>query len=249
MMSNDVLSKRLSTLSANLLSLMIDLNNAEDELAAPNDNTEYNTADNADEIRYKKEEGKEVKGEEVKEDLLPVRILLYKFRSLITSKWSIIFGMIATVLANVCNPIFSYTFSKLINGVVPTQSGYALNSYMIQWSFTVIGIIFADGIFTVLSTYLLGYGAEKMVFAIRQKSFNRILIQNIIWFSKCKPSETIALIVNDARDLRSIIYDYLTVLVGLTILTSMGAIWSLIIGWKLALVGLSFIPLFMIAEQ
>ncbi|GMF56580.1 unnamed protein product [[Candida] boidinii] len=71
MMSNDVLSKRLSTLSANLLSLMIDLNNAEDELAAPNDNTEYNTADNADEIRYKKEEGKEVKGEEVKEDLLP----------------------------------------------------------------------------------------------------------------------------------------------------------------------------------
>ncbi|OWB54635.1 ATPase activity protein [[Candida] boidinii] len=247
MMSNDVLSKRLSTLSTNLLSLMIDLNNAEDELAAPNDNTEYNTADNADEIRYKKEEGKEVKGEEVKEDLLPVRILLYKFRSLITSKWSIIFGMIATVLANVCNPIFSYTFSKLINGVVPTQSGYASNSYMIQWSFTVIGIIFADGIFTVLSTYLLGYGAEKMVFAIRQKSFNRILIQNIIWFSKCKPSETIALIVNDARDLRSIIYDYSTVLVGLTILTSMGAIWSLIIGWKLALVGLSFIPLFMIA--
>ncbi|OUM52194.1 hypothetical protein BVG19_g1361 [[Candida] boidinii] len=248
MVNNDVLSKRLSTLSTNLLSLMVDLNNTEEELGVPNENTEYNVEDNEDVIQYKKkEEDKEDKGKEIKEDLLPVRVLLYKFRSLITSKWSIIFGLIATVLTNVCNPIFSYTFSKLINGVVPTSSGYASNSYMIQWSFTVIGIIFADGIFTVLSSYLLGYGAEKMVFAIRQKSFNRILIQNIIWFSKCKPSETIALIVNDARDLRCIVYDYLTVFVGLTILTSMGAIWSLIIGWKLALVGLSFIPLFIIA--
>lgn len=122
------------------------------------------------------------------------------------------------------------------------------NSYVIKWCLIVISIAAIDGIATFLKEFLLNYVAEYWIMNLRHISFETILNNHVYWFSFAlnKPSEISALLINDLKDMRTLVSQFLTVSITVIFVSLCGLIWSIISGWKLSLVGLSLIPLYII---
>ena len=122
------------------------------------------------------------------------------------------------------------------------------SGYMVKWCMIVIAIAAIDGISTFLKEYLLQCAAETWIMNLRHLSFKNILNNQLDWFSFAlnKPSEVSALLMNDLRDVRTLVSQFLTVVVTVIFVSLGGLIWAIVSGWKLSLVGLSLIPLYII---
>lgn len=157
-------------------------------------------------------------------------------------------GLVSSVLAGVANPLFSYTFSKLLTGIAPQDSKSGSSYYSMKWSLIVISIAAIDGIFTFLKEFLLGYCSETWIMSLRIKAITNISSKSIYWFSHQNntSSEINSLIMNDLRDLRGLASEFLGAVTTLVCVASIGLIWALVSGWKLSLVCISLFPVFII---
>lgn len=179
-------------------------------------------------------------------ELLPLkRILIIMFRT-IRNKKLLLTGILASIMAGAANPIFSYTFSYLLNGIVPHSKNDS--RYLLQWSFTVFGVAVADGIFNFLKSYILGYCSEYWIMDLRNEAITSIAQKNMYWYtlSSNQPAEISALLMNDLRDLRTLVSEFLSAMTTFIIVSLFGLIWALVSGWKLSLVCLSMFPLIII---
>ncbi|AET39073.1 ATP-binding cassette a-factor transporter STE6 Ecym_3612 [Eremothecium cymbalariae DBVPG len=180
-------------------------------------------------------------------------------KPVIMTIWTIICKMYATVnrlymlwgltfsaLAGIINPVFSYTFSKLLSGVVPKNDGTGSPPYLMKWSLVVICVSVTDGCFTFLKKFILSVCSELWIMSLRIKAMDRISNQDVHWFSLDinKPSEISALILNDLRDLRYLVSGFLSAVTTLIFVSAIGLAWAFVSGWKLSLVCISTIPLF-----
>lgn len=186
------------------------------------------------------------KGELPKKAILLVSQILNYSRRSIRSPALVSIGLGATVLGAVTSPLFSYAFSHLLANMVATtvdRSSHGLAKTLLQWSCAVAGIAVADGLLKYLSQYVLSYASEQWVVGLRKKALTVLNDQDLSYFSCHKPAEITALVMNDTRDLRALVAEFL--MVAITIVTSLlvGVVWALVAGWKLALVGLAFVPL------
>lgn len=178
--------------------------------------------------------------------LVSLGSLLYRMISMFDKKRFLLIGLFCSLLAGITNPIFSYTFSYLLNGIVPNRdSSIGSNPYLVKWSFVVIGISGADGIFNFLKSFILGYCSETWIMQLRKEVMHRIIHNSYEWFGRPenKPSEISALMMNDTRDLRSLVTEFLSGVTTLLVIALCGLIWALVSGWKLSLVCISMFPL------
>ncbi|CDF88690.1 BN860_16160g1_1 [Zygosaccharomyces bailii CLIB 213] len=162
-------------------------------------------------------------------------------------KYILYVGIICSLYAGVANPIFSYTFSYLLNGIVPdgeTHGGSA--GYLLKWSMIVMGIAAADAVLNFVKDFVLGYYSETYIRMLRNSAMRKITFNRLAWSSKIKPSELSALIMNDLRDLRTLTSKFVNAVSSFLIVSSVGLIWALITGWKLSLVCVSMFPLMII---
>ncbi len=175
--------------------------------------------------------------------------LLKKFKKYSIKRF-IVFGVLISVLNGIINPIFSYCFSKLLIGITPKSKSDMENSYLLKWSMIVMALAFLDGLTSYGKNFVLAMGAEHMIRKVRNTAFRLILSQKLEWFQReeNRVSEIASLIMNDTRELRSLIVVYISNMTSCLILLSIGLIWALITGWKLALVGISLIPGFLITS-
>lgn len=167
----------------------------------------------------------------------------------IQNKLGIVVGLILSLISGVITPVLSFCFSKLLSNIVdqstqlpPKEKG------AVFWSALVIGLIVADGLIYFTSHFLLAYSSEQWVVELRKKALAVINDQDMSFFSKkyLKPAELVALLMNDSRDLRNLVSEFLSAVLSLIALTLLGLIWSIVSGWKLALVGTSFVPLILL---
>ncbi|CAB4254742.1 similar to Saccharomyces cerevisiae YKL209C STE6 Plasma membrane ATP-binding cassette (ABC) transporter required for the export of a-factor, catalyzes ATP hydrolysis coupled to a-factor transport [Maudiozyma barnettii] len=181
-----------------------------------------------------------------KRQILPLKIIIFQMIKTIRNKKLLFGGIMASLLAGATNPIFSYTFSYLLNGIVPGSQNDQY--YLLKWSFIVLGVTIADGIFNFLKSFILGYCSENWIMDIRNDTMESIIHKNIYWYSldSNKPSEISALLMNDLRDLRSLVSEFLSAMSTFLIVSLFGLIWALVSGWKLSLVCLSMFPLIVI---
>ena len=181
--------------------------------------------------------------------VIPLKIIIFQMVKTIRNKKLLFCGVIFSLLAGATNPIFSYTFSYLLNGIVPGAQND--KHYLLKWSFVVMGVSVADGIFNFLKSFILGYCSEYWIMDIRNDAIQSILHKSIYWFSmeKNKPSEISALLMNDLRDLRSLVSEFLSAMSTFLIVSFFGLIWALVSGWKLSLVCLSMFPLIIIISS
>ena len=182
-------------------------------------------------------------------NVLPLKIIIFHMIKTIIYKKLLSCGIIFSLLAGATNPIFSYTFSYLLNGIVPGAQND--KHYLLKWSFVVMGVSIADGIFNFLKSFILGICSEYWIMDIRNHTMHSILRKSIYWFSleANKPSEISALLMNDLRDLRSLVSEFLSAMSTFLIISFFGLIWALVSGWKLSLVCLSMFPLIVIISS
>ncbi|CDK26508.1 unnamed protein product [Kuraishia capsulata CBS 1993] len=169
-------------------------------------------------------------------------------RSHLTSPFSLFFGIFCAVVNGGSNPAFSYCFARLISGILPTGGDVGSSSFLVKWSLIVSGIAVLDGATTFGKRYLLAYSSEAWIKSIRLVSFGNLLKQETSWYEKetNKAAEVSALLMNDSRDLRVLIGEFPGILASFTIILSVSVLWSLVCGWKLTLVAIAFIPLFIL---
>lgn len=200
------------------------------------------------------EEASSIKGDEIADnsgerpEKLMSLIRIFKFMSSrMRDRWSIGIGMIFAVLSGAANPLFSFCFSRMLNSVV-TYNSASSESGIIKWAVAVIGITVGDGASTFGKKFLLGRASESWITQLRQEMFQDLMGKDLNWYDSPlhKPNEISALLLNDSRDLRCLVSEFLEICATVSVMLTLGLTWSIILGWKLALVGISTIPLFML---
>ncbi|KAK6459666.1 P-loop containing nucleoside triphosphate hydrolase protein [Scheffersomyces xylosifermentans] len=139
-------------------------------------------------------------------------------------KLFITIGLIFALLGGAVNPVFSFCFSRLLSNMVDASTGVDIYS-----SLTFCGV-----------TCFLSN--EKWI---------RINEQDMSFFQSdsAKSAELTALLMNDSRDLRNLVSEFISLAIGLIVMLLLGVVWSIITGWKLALVGISFVPLILVITR
>ena len=172
------------------------------------------------------------------------RILL-KSWVFIPSKGLLVFGLMMTLMQGAANPVFSYFFSRLLSSMVQASGGDLKHGLLVMNLLIVFAITCVIGITLFLSHFVLNYVGERWIVTLRKKALNKMNDQDISFFKlKGKsPVELTTLLMNDTRDLRNLVSEFLSTLLNLVTMTFVGIVWALICGWKLALVGISFVPL------
>ncbi|AMD21565.1 HFL291Cp [Eremothecium sinecaudum] len=175
------------------------------------------------------------------------QILQFMFSTL-RRKWLLIWGLLFSVLAGATNPIFSYAFSKLLNGLVPHATGSGSPSYLFYWSIILLIITICDAAFTFFKKFILTVSSEYWIMDLRIMAIEKINQNSLNWFSLeiNNLSEVTALVLNDLRDLRILVSGLLSALTTLILVAVIGITWALVSGWKLSLVCISLLPLFVI---
>lgn len=189
------------------------------------------------------------KGEPPKEVILLVGAILNYCRQSISRPLLVAIGLGSAVLGAIAAPLFSYAFSHLLANMVATtvdRGTRGLAKTLLQWSCAVAGIAVADGLFKYVSQYVLSCASEHWVVGLRKKALTVINEQDLSFFSSHKPAEITALIMNDTRDLRALVGEFLAVAITIVTTLLVGVVWALVVGWKLALVGIAFVPLVLI---
>ncbi|KAK6204673.1 P-loop containing nucleoside triphosphate hydrolase protein [Scheffersomyces amazonensis] len=179
------------------------------------------------------------------EPVLGIIAILKYCQKTMQRKDLIFMGLFFSVLAGIANPVFSFCFSQLLNNMMNTSIGLHVTSALVQWSCIVIGIAVATGLVNYLAQYILAIAGEKWILYLRKLCFTRINEQDMSYFGldNTKPAEITALLMNDTRDLRALVTQFISVIINLIVMLLVGVIWSMVLGWKLSLVGLSFVVL------
>lgn len=160
----------------------------------------------------------------------------------------LVIGLVASLVLGVASPVFSFYFSKMLSIMVQAALGINVSRELLINSCILIAIITTDAVASYASSYLLGYVSEAWIVKLRKQVFAKLAEQDISFLTgeAKRIAELTALLMNDTRDLRVLAADFFSLLINLVTMLLMGIIWSLITGWKLALVGISFVPLFML---
>lgn len=163
------------------------------------------------------------------------------FFTLCPSKMLAILGIFLLVAVGILNPVFLFYFSQILQIMVLGVDSKTLTSM----SAALIGIAVGTGLAQFLSGWLLARVSELWIVEMRIAVMLKLGQQSISYMSKKSTlvAEITALVLNDTRDLRGLTSDFVSVVVSVLILVIGGLTWALVSGWKLALVGLAFIPL------
>ena len=153
----------------------------------------------------------------------------------------LICGFTAAFIHATAAPVFSWVFSKLL--VTFYQPNGAHMAPM--WSLSIIGIAVCDGTASYFQHYLLEKCGQAWIDNVRIEAFKRILDQPKEWFDEDKNSiaSLTECLDRNAEEMRNLLGRFAgLVFVAVTIMI-IGIAWSLIICWKLTLVGLSAAPI------
>lgn len=184
------------------------------------------------------------------ESIYPLsKILFYCLRT-VNSKFFIVLGLFFSVIHAVSNPVFSYLFSRLLDNMMDTAIGINVSSRLKFWSCIVIGVSIINGLSYYLSNFLLAVSSERWVNQLRKLSLMKINDQDLSFFLQQErnrtPSEINALLMNDTRDLRTMVSKFLSVTISLVVLVLLGCIFAIVLGWRLALTGIAFVVVIVI---
>lgn len=189
----------------------------------------------------------EMTGElEAEMEVLSIFAILRYCYYTISRKILIVCGLLMAIMSGVLTPILSYCFSKLLSNIVTQSSHLPPKKHgAVFWSIVSIGLTLVDGLAFFSSKFLLSFSAEQWIVELRKRALVAIDDQDLMIFDQryMKPAELTALLMNDSRDLRNLISEFLSGALSIVALTSLGLIWSIASGWKLALVGTAFVPL------
>lgn len=170
-----------------------------------------------------------------------VRLIWYYFPTL-PGKFIVLLGLAAAICHGIATPLWSSYLSKLM--VIVAAGG--TSSSLMSIGGIVLGLCGALAIADFFQEYLLYAQAATWSNTIRGKAYEQVLKQDKAWFDRPEnsPERLVQRLVKDSDDLRSLVAFITAKCILVVVMISFGLIWSLIVYWRMTLVGLSFVPVF-----
>lgn len=176
------------------------------------------------------------------EELIPLSIfrILRLCYATTNNRILITVGLVFSFLCGLASPALSFCFAKLLAIVFDT-----VPSQPVSWVIATIGVALTEALFYFVSHVSLLYSLEMWIVALRKTCLATINDQDMSFFTTLylSPSDLTTLLMNDTRDLRNLVSEFLPAALLAVSLSTLGIIWAIVVGWKLALVGLAFVPL------
>lgn len=180
-----------------------------------------------------------------KDYVAPLKKILMTIWPTLTWKNRIILflGFLSAAVHAAATPTFSYVFAKLLSTFYLTD--HSQRSRQAQdWSLSVLAVAFMDSIASYLMHYLLERCGQVWIDSLRVEALRRIMDQPRSWFDKDKNSlsRLTECLDRNAEEMRNLLGRFAGFVFVAAVMTSMAVIWSLVISWKLTLVGLASGP-------
>ena len=150
-------------------------------------------------------------------------------------------GFLAAFIHASATPVFSWVFSKLL-GTFLLPSGAAHQALI--WSMSVLGVAAIDATASYLMHYLLEMTGQAWVNSLRIQAMKRILNQPRSWFDKDKNniSGILECLDRNAEEMRNLVGRFAGTLFVAATMMSISCVWSMLVCWKLTVVGLATAP-------
>ncbi|MCJ1322561.1 hypothetical protein MMC15_007910 [Xylographa vitiligo] len=154
----------------------------------------------------------------------------------------LIFGFLAALVHASATPVFSWVFSKLLGTFFLTTGR---SQQALVWSMSVLGVAVSDATASYLMHYLLEVCGQAWVDSLRVEAMKRILDQPRSWFDRDKNnlSTLTECLDRNAEEMRNLVGRFAGFAFVAATMMSISCVWSLVICWKLTLVGLATAPL------
>lgn len=158
------------------------------------------------------------------------------------SRFSLFVGFVFSLLHAGVNPVFSFVFSKLVMGVISPGTNVTL------WAMLVLMCSILDGTFS-FGKVMLNIAAEKWLLRVKGEILDRILHFPGSRISNEDVSYYVKLLVSDAEKTADVVTLYWPAIASMLVIGVTGFVWAMAVGWKLSLVGISLLPLFVAMNQ
>lgn len=138
-------------------------------------------------------------------------------------------------------PAFSYLFSKLLATFFLTENR---SKMALMWSLSVLGVAVVDSIASFAMHYLLESCGQAWIDNLRIEALRRILDQPRAWFDKDtnNQSRLSSCLDRNAEEMRNLIGRFAGLIFVAVTMMGLAIFWSLVLCWKLTLVGLASAP-------
>jgi ATP-binding cassette, subfamily B (MDR/TAP), member 1 len=153
----------------------------------------------------------------------------------------LILGFVAALVHAAGPPVFSYIFSQLL-GTFFIKEGQARKALI--YSMAILGIAIIDAISDGSMHYLLEGCGQAWVDRLQIQAFERILDQPKAWFDEEENSlaKLTSCLDRNAEEMRNLVGRFAPFIVVVVAMMTIATSWSLVICWKLTLVGIAAAP-------
>lgn len=155
----------------------------------------------------------------------------------------LLLGFLCAAAHAAATPTFSWVFSKLLTTFYLADHSERSRMAM-QWSLTVLGIAVVDSSAAFSMHFLLEYCGQAWIDSIRVESLKRVLDRPRAWFDKDRHSVSrlTECLDRNAEEMRNLLGRFAGYVVVAVTMVAMAIAWSLVLCWKLTLVGLVSAP-------
>lgn len=153
----------------------------------------------------------------------------------------LVFGFMCAAIHAAATPTFSWVFSKLLATFFSSRT-HSQDS--LKWSLSVLGVAVVDSSASYCMHYLLEYCGQAWVDTLRIQAMKRILDQPRAWFDRDNNglAQLTECLDRNAEEMRNLLGRFAAfVFVAVTMMV-IAVTWSLVVSWKLTLVGLASGP-------
>ena len=107
----------------------------------------------------------------------------------------------------------------------------------------------AAGLLQVAQKYLAAQTSERVMLDLRMQLFRHFTDLPLVWFAAARPGEALSRVLNDVQGVGSMMSSTLVAVLENTIVLTSAAITLLVLDWRLALLALAVLPLFVIPTR
>ncbi|KAJ3342224.1 ABC transporter B member 11 [Gonapodya sp. JEL0774] len=165
-------------------------------------------------------------------------------------EWPLIaIGSLFAAIRGAVLPCFAVTLAMALTSVAENPAD-PVGSVGV-WIMVLLVLACAEGLVFYLKVMVLEVTGERLTMRVRRQLFDAILGKSLQWFAQPDHSADVVLarMATDAPRIRGATTSNLGNLINFVVGFAIGAVWAIATGWRLALVGLSFVPIILLAAQ
>jgi len=154
----------------------------------------------------------------------------------------ILLCIVMTSLFGIIPPIL---VREVIDKAIPHHDAHYLNWLVAG----MIGVPLVSGLLGVWQNYLITVMGQGVMFDIRNQMYDRLLRQSLRFFTQTKSGEILSRLQNDVGGVQGVVTGTMVSLATNTIVVFTTLIWIFGIDWKLSLVAVGVLPLFILPTR